>query len=125
MGAAMASNIKNSVERKRRIGYADKCSTRATAPSVARDDPTSRGRRDIQVVGSVNQNVGITRSRITYSKHDLTGKLVLHVDVELLHLAQLEVCVLGQKTPCKIRRDWRGIKNLGTLAETGCCQEDR
>ena len=62
---------------------------------------------DVDIV-TVHQNVGAARAYISHGENDLAGDLMLHIHVELLDPAQLEVQVLRLDGSRKGRgRRWR------------------
>ena len=74
---------------------------RVRTQAYTRRPRRKRRRRHVDVI-PVDQNVGTAGPGITGGQNDVARKLVLHVDVELLDPALLEVGILRQNGPGEI-----------------------
>ena len=71
---------------------------------------------NIQVI-AVDQNMSGTRTSVTHGQDDIAWNLVLHVHVELLHHAGLEVGVLRLQRPRECRGFGLSVEDLEAIGQ--------
>ena len=102
-------------------------------PRCIRDRSAGAGRVHVDVIAEL-QNVGTARTGITRRQYDLAGHLLLHIHVELLNSALLEVRILRQDGAGEIgrvgrRRSWETrdklIPGVNMLAQVAVAAEGK
>src|SRR5271165_7002442 len=121
VGAALVDRGGNGGERIRSIGPVGGSSASQSVPG---DGSASAGRRNVDVV-AVDQDMRAARAGVANREHDVAGNFLLHIEVELLDPAQLEVGILrlegSGKTGC-VRGRRKERESIGH-AQRGRCQE--